>query len=166
MHEKISAYKSMSAGYTNRTKSFRITKGKRMMCTVTHKKRSARRISIWTLIFVLMLGLVSAAMLPAHAENFLNDAGDAVRNAADGAGEAISDAGDAVGDAVNDMASGDSGRVEDSDGIIGNESAETADPNAMDEDTKSGWIGVVIAIVGIVVVIVLIIVLVPKKKEK
>lgn len=137
------------------------------MCTVNSKKRSARRISVWTLVFALMLSVLSAAMiLPAHGENFLDDAGDAVRNAADGAGEAISDAGNAVGDAVSDMADGESGRVEDSDGIIGNEGSETAAPDSMDEETKSGWIAVVIAIAVIVVAIVLIIVLVPKKKEK
>ena len=137
------------------------------MCTVNSKKRSAGRISVWALVFALMLSVLSTAMiLPTYGENFLNDAGDAVRNAADGAGEAIRDAGDTVGDAVNDMADGESGRVEDSDGIIGNEGSETADPDAMDEETRSGWIAVIIAIVVIVVAIVLIIVLVPKKKEK
>ena len=137
------------------------------MCMIADKKRSARRISVWVLVFVLMLGILSAnLLLPAHAANILDDAGNAVRNAADGAGEAISDAGNAVGDAVSDMASGESGRVEDSDGIIGNESGESASPDTMDEETKSGWIAVVIALVVIVVAIVLIIVLVPKKKDE
>lgn len=128
----------------------------RMMCII--KKKALRRISVWTLIFALLLTVLSASMLSVHAENFL---GDAARDV----GDAVSDAGHAVSDAL-DM-NGADGAVNDSDGIIGNESAEApSTDDVAKEDGNSGWIGLAIAILIVVIAVVLIILLIPKKKDK
>ena len=131
------------------------------MCTF--KKKITRRISVWTLVFALVITLLTAfASLPAHAENFMGDVANGARDAVSDAGNAVSDMGDAASDAVSDMVTPDGdGTVEDSDGIIGNEDSET-EPTEADREKKAGWIGVIIAIL----VIVLIIVLVPKKKDR
>ncbi|MBR2293586.1 MAG: hypothetical protein IKA44_04705 [Clostridia bacterium] len=127
-----------------------------MMCII--KKKALRRISVWTLIFALLLTVLSASMLSVHAENFL---GDAARDV----GDAVSDAGHAVSDAL-DM-NGADGAVNDSDGIIGNESAEApSTDDVAKEDGNSGWIGLAIAILIVVIAVVLIILLIPKKKDK
>ncbi len=126
------------------------------MCII--KKKALRRISVWTLIFALLLTVLSASMLSVHAENFL---GDAARDV----GDAVSDAGHAVSDAL-DM-NGADGAVNDSDGIIGNESAEApSTDDVAKEDGNSGWIGLAIAILIVVIAVVLIILLIPKKKDK
>ena len=130
------------------------------------KKRLSRRISVWTLIFSLLLAVfTSALILPARAEMFSEGVTKSASDAADNAGDAIENAGDAVKNAVDDMADMDGdGRVNDSDGIIGNESreAETEENSGM----SAGWIGAIIAILIAVVVIVLIVILVPKKKHR
>ena len=130
------------------------------MCII--KKKALRRISVWTLIFALLLTVLSASMLSVHAENFL---GDAARDV----GDAVSDAGHAVSDAVSDALdmNGADGAVNDSDGIIGNESAEApSTDDVAKEDGNSGWIGLAIAILIVVIAVVLIILLIPKKKDK
>ncbi|MBQ8332077.1 MAG: hypothetical protein IJX94_06235 [Clostridia bacterium] len=133
------------------------------MCAL--KKKALGRISVWTLIFALLLTILSASMLSVHAENFL---GDKAREAASDVGDAVSDAGNAVSDAVSDaldMKPSD-GAANDGDGIIGNESAEAASTDDVKkEDRNSGWIGVVVAILIVVIVVVLIIILIPKKKK-
>ncbi len=123
------------------------------------KRRLSHRISIWTLIFALLLTVFSTVLiLPARAEMFSDSV---TKNASD----SVNDAGDAVKDAVDDMADMDGdGGVNDSDGIIGNESreADTSDAPGM----SMGWIGAIIAILIAVVVIVLIVFLVPKKRNR
>ena len=159
------------------------------MYSINSKRRSTGRISVWVLVFALMLTFVTATLiLPASASNFTEGAGNAARDmgnaigdaansVGDGLGEAVSDVGDGVGEAVSDMAgSANDGKVNDTDGIIGNSddgadkdmtSGNTAENNESNENNdakKGGWIALAIAIVVIVAVVVLVIVLIPKKK--
>ena len=130
------------------------------------KKRLSRRISVWTLVFTLLLAVfTSALILPARAETFSEGVTRTAGEAADDVKNATKDAGDAVKDAVDDMADMDGdGKVNDTDGIIGNETAEedTGDASGM----RIGWTGALIAILIAVVIIILIVILVPKKKNK
>ena len=133
-------------------------------------KKTAKRISVWTLVFTLALTLVMACfILPAQGKNFMDRTGDALSDVGNGIGEALSDVGDAVrdvgngiGDAVSDMGDGTDGHVKDSDGLIGN---ETETDVAKDEGMPA-WVGIVIALAIVAVVIILIVVLMPKKKER
>jgi len=147
------------------------------------KRRAGHRISIWALIFAMMLTFITSALIiPASAANFGNagdaarDMGEAISDAADdlgsGVGEAVSDVGDGMGEAVSDITDGaDDGKVNDTDGIIGNESSgadeapESGDGMTDDGKSNAGWIALAIAIVVIVAVVILIIVLIPKKKD-
>lgn len=136
------------------------------MCII--KKKSAHRISVWALVFALLLGVGSSCLLlDAHATSWMDDVGNDARHAADQAGDAVRDAGDATGRAVEDMMDMNvsEGRVLDGDGRIGNEAQENT--AARDGGSTSvGWLGWSIAIVVALVVIVLTIILVPKKKER
>lgn len=136
------------------------------MCTV--KKKTARRISVWVIVFALLLGMGnSCLLLNIHATSWMDDVKNDAHHAADQVGDAARDAGDATGRAVEDMMdmNASEGRVRDGDGRIGNEENEIA----MAQDTASssvGWLGWSIAIVVAITVIALTIILVPKKKER
>ena len=133
------------------------------MCNL--KKKAFRRISIWTLVFALVLTVCSFTALSVRADNFMGDVRDAASDAGNAVSEAASDVGHAVSDAL-DM-EGSDGTVNDSDGIIGNESEEAT---SMDDSASAmqgrGWIGLVIALVIVIIAVVLIIILMPKKKDK
>ncbi len=141
------------------------------------QKKKSGRISVWLLVFAVVLSVLSASLiLPTHAAGMMDNAREDVRNAGRGVGEAVSDVGQGVGEAVSDVGEGVSealsdmgmdatdGAVSDQDGIIGNEGSETTDGN--EESTRIGWLGIVIAIVVVLVVIVLIVLLIPKKKDR
>lgn len=127
------------------------------MCAV--KRKASRRISVWTLIFALLLALESSFSVFARAENMLNDAQQAVRDGSEEAEHAAREASDDADDKKQD------GEVQDGDGILGNEQEEEQNANRWENGIKVGWVGVVIALVAVVAVIVLIVVLVPKKKN-
>lgn len=140
------------------------------------KKRLPKRISVWVIVFsLIILTFISAFTVNAHAKNLLDDTKNAAGDVRDGIGEAVSDVGDAVSDvadgvgdavsdATSDMMDPDAGKVSDNDGIIGNEGSETQD-GAMSTSKKSGWIALAIAIAVVVAVIILIVALVPRKKK-
>ena len=136
------------------------------MCTV--KKKASRRISIWVLVFALMLSICTISMLPTHATTWMDDMGNGARNAADQAGDAVRDAGDATERAVEDMMdmNGSEGRVRDGDGFIGNEADELAMEQGTESTSSVGWLGWSIAIVVALTLIALIVILGPKKKEQ
>ncbi|MBO5938683.1 MAG: hypothetical protein J6Q82_04200 [Clostridia bacterium] len=125
------------------------------------KRNTARRISVWVLIFALILMTLSASFaLTAHAKNgVMGEIGDAAK-------EATSDVGDAVRDVVDEAADATDGVANDSDGMIGNEKDEAGSDTATDEGTSIGWIGLVIAIVIVIIAIVLIVILIPRKKKR
>ncbi len=122
------------------------------------KKKHFRRVSVWVLIFSLLITACCASLtLSAHAKNFLdegaNDVKDAARNAASDVGSAVSDMGDNASD----------GAVNDHDGVIGNEGTEAAPE---DNGASAGWLGWAIAIAVVLIIVVLIVILIPKKKER
>jgi len=131
---------------------------------ITNKRTTAGRISVWVLVFALIFTTLSASFaLTAHAKGgVMSDVGDAAREITSDVGDAARDTADKISDTAN-------GTVNDSDGMIGNESDETENTDhggAMDEGTSMGWIGLVIAIVIVLIAIVLIIILVPRKKKR
>ena len=137
------------------------------MCTV--KKKASRRISVWVLVFALILSIGSISLaLNAHAASWMDEMGNDARHAADQAGDAVRDAGAATEKAVEDMmdVNVSEGRVRDGDGRIGNEAEEPSVENTMGSDSSVGWLGWSIAIVVAITVIVLTVMLVPKYKER
>ena len=151
------------------------------MFSSSFKRRAGRRISVWVLVFALMLTFfTSTLIIPASsanmsggignaAENIGSDVGEAISDVGDGIGEAISDVGDGMSEAMSDMGSeNDDGDVNDTDGVIGNaDSGADKAPESDGEDDKGngGWIALAIAIVVIVAVVVLIVVLIPRRKD-
>ncbi len=146
------------------------------MYTINSKRRSARRISVWVLVFALMLTLFASMTIPAAAVNMAGGMGEAVSDMGNAMGEAAADMGDGIGDAAADITDNISdGRVNDTDGFIGNQRSgadkdmnggNTAESSGASDTRKAGWIALAIAIVVIVAVVVLAIVFIPKKKEE
>lgn len=145
------------------------------------KRRAGRRISIWALVFALMLICISSTlMLPASAANMAgrtdsmgSGVGEAMSDVGNGVGEAMSDVGEGMSEAISDALNGDDdGKVNDTDGMIGNadsgaDKAPATDTSAADDGNgNGGWIALAIAIVVVVAVVVLVIVLIPRRKDK
>ena len=135
-----------------------------MVTNMTNKKTTLGRISVWVLVFALILTTLSASFtLTAHAKGgVMSDVGDTAREITDDVGNAVRDTADKIEDT-------DQGTVNDSDGVIGNEKDENENTDSsatMDEETSMGWIGLVIAIVIVLIAIVLIVILIPRKKKK
>jgi len=153
------------------------------------KRKYNRRISVWTLVFALMICVLgSSLLLPAHAKGMMGDmgaadrgvadlagdvvrdagdmAGDAVRGVGDAAGDAVRGAGNAAGDAVDDVMdmNASEGRVRDSDGKIGNESREGAVDRNESGSRSGAWLGWVIAVVVALIILTMIVILIPKKR--
>ena len=65
-------------------------------------KKTAKRISVWTLVFTLALTLVMMSLtLPTQGKNVMDRTGDAISDVGNGIEEAMSDVGDAVSDVGN-----------------------------------------------------------------
>lgn len=146
---------------------------------LTLKKKSTRRISVWVMIFAVMLcALTSTFTLGASAKIISDHNQTKMHSAADHAGDLVQDAGDAVkdaGNAVNGAAEkvkdnvermlddASDGRVTDRDGWIGN---NDGGKSVMEQaDGSMGWVAWVIAVIVAILAIVLAIILIPKKKE-
>ena len=150
------------------------------------KRRAGRRISIWALVFALMLTFVTINLIiPVSANNMMGGGigkaadsigsgiGEAISDVGDGMSEALSDVGDGMSEAISDMDGGnDGGDVNDTDGMIGNadsgadKAPSTDTGDAEDGNGNGGWIALAIAIVVIVAVVVLIVVLIPRRKDQ
>ena len=150
------------------------------MFSTNFKRLRGHRISVWVLVFTLLLSFISATLiLPASAKNMSVGIGNAAENIGNGVGEAVSDIGDGVGEAISDVGEGmseaisdigsdnDGGDVNDTDGMIGNaDSGADKAPESNGEDKgKGGWIALAIAIVVILAVVVLIVLLIPRRKD-
>ena len=141
------------------------------------QKRAARRLSVWLLIFSILV-LTAAATLPTHAtpakdnaggivrdaENAGNAVGDVARDAADGARDIVKDAADGVRDAADGMRNGEGGKVTDGDGVIGNEANNAADATTGTQN-RVGQIALIVVIVAVVIAIIIIVLLIPKKRK-
>lgn len=144
----------------------------------TSFKRRARRISIWAIVFALMLTFISSnLLLPLSAANVTGRTdstggmGGAISDVGEGMSEAISDVGEGMSEAISDVTdSSDDGNVNDTDGMIGNsdsgaDKAPSTDTDKNNEKNNGGWIALAIAIVVIVAIVVLIVVLIPRRKD-
>lgn len=119
--------------------------------------RKSRRYSIRALIFAILLCLSVLLLLPVSASP--------IGDAASDVGDAISDVGGALSDATSDMLKPENGTVNDSDGVMGNQSEEATDTAPVeDEESSMGWIAALIAIAVVAVIVILIAVFMPKRR--
>ena len=132
------------------------------------KRSASRRISVWVLIFALILTVLSSTfVISAHAKNgVIGEMGDAAKEATNEAGNAIKDTADKVTDKTDNMMNKEDGTADDSDGVIGNEQDESGTHNTANEGRTVGWLGLVIALAIVLIAIILIIILIPKKKKR
>ena len=131
--------------------------------TAIQRKR-VRRLSVWTLIFSILL-LTLIPCLPVHGA-VINDVKQGAQKTADAVGNAANDVKNGVENAVRDASDGmekQDGIVQDSDGMIGNESGEEAPRRGME---KLGQVALLILIAAVIIAIIMIVSLVPKRKNK
>ena len=131
--------------------------------TAIQRKR-VRRLSVWTLIFSILL-LTCFACLPAHGA-ILDDVKQGAQKSADAVENAANDAKNGVENAARDAADGmekSDGTVRDGDGMIGNEANEEAPRRGME---KLGQVALLILIAAVIIAIIMIVSLVPKRKNK
>ena len=133
-------------------------------------RRSKRRISVWGLVFAVLLTVIMQTLMIPCSANII----DGVRNAGEEIGDKVSDmARDAeskgeelITDAESKLEDSSDGKVEDSDGLIGNETQSSTDTNENGGMGKVGQIAlIVLAVAAIIAVIVIITVVSRKKKE-
>ena len=133
-------------------------------------RRSKRRISVWGLVFAVLLTVIMQTLMIPCSANII----DGVRNAGEEIGDKVSDmAHDAeskgeelITDAESKLEDSSDGKVEDSDGLIGNETQSNTDTNENGGMGKVGQIAlIVLAVAAIIAVIVIITVVSRKKKE-
>ena len=132
---------------------------------INSKKKSKARISVWGLVFLLILTLTLQIFTAnAYAKGIVNG----IRNAETDAGDMARDAGNKIEEAVSDVVDTkevSNGKTEDSDGIIGNESAEeTRTDTAQTRGEKAGIITVIVLIVAAIIAVIVIVTLLTKKK--
>ncbi len=145
---------------------------------ITTKKHNARRVSVWLLIFSLLI-LTATAALPVHATPMTHGAGDMAQDSGRGAGDVVRDTANDIGDAARDAANGvgnavrdaadnvrngEGGTVSDDDGVIGNEANNTADATT-DTQSRVGQIALIVVIVAVVIAVIIIVLLIPKKRK-
>ena len=134
------------------------------------KRRSKRRISVWGLILAVLLTVIMQTLMLPCSANII----DGVRNAGEEIGGKVSDmardaeskAEEIITDAESKLDDASDGKVEDSDGLIGN---ETGNAEGSGENSGMGKVGqialIVLAVAAIIAVIVIITVVSRKKKE-
>ena len=131
--------------------------------TAIQRKR-VRRLSVWTLIFSILL-LTCIPCLPVHGA-VLDDVKQGAQKTADAVGNAANDAKNGVEKAVGDASDGmqkSDGTVQDGDGMIGNEANEEAPGRGME---KLGKVALLVLIAAVIIAIIMIVSLVPKRKNK
>ena len=140
---------------------------------ISNRKHSTNRLSVWLLIFSLLMLTAAAAFsvhatpLTDHGNNGMHEAGraagDMARDAANGVGDMVEDAANGVRNAADSMANGEGGSVADNDGVIGNEGSRDNAPT--DTQGKAGQIALIVVIVAIVIAVIIIVLLIPRKKK-
>lgn len=143
-----------------------------MSVTQNTKKRTLRRLSVWSLIFALLLLFSGAACLPVHATPILDGARNGIEDAGNAVGDMARDAKNGVENAVNDaeshLAETNRGRVKDSDGVIGNEAAENTNTSSNGENgkmSKAGVIALIVVIVAVIIAVIIMIAMLPKRRR-
>ena len=151
---------------------------------INAKRRSKRRVSIWGLIFaILFVSLVQITALPSSAniidgvrdenEDMGGKVSDMARDAESGAEEFMSDveskAEEIVTDAESKLDDASDGKVEDSDGFVGNET-ESAVVESSPENTegmgKVGQVALIVLAVAAIIAVIVIVTVVSNKKKK
>ena len=140
------------------------------------RRKFRRKRSVWALVFIVVTVVIAQAALPCSAK-IIDGAKTAVSDAGDKLSEAVSDAGDKVSEAVSDVESkaeeivtdaesklddASDGKVEDTDGIIGN---ETTAPEAQGM-SKAGQAALIVLAVAAVVAVIIIITVASRKKDR
>ena len=129
-------------------------------------KRKARRISVWGIIFIVLLAALGQAALPCSAK-IIDGARNAVSDAGDKISEAASDieskADEMMSDVESKLDDASDGKVEDSDGLIGND--ETAAPEKAGMG-KVGQVALIVLAVAAIITVIIIITLVSHKNKK
>ena len=131
--------------------------------TAIQRKR-VRRLSVWTLIFSILL-LTCIPCLPVHGA-VLDDVTNGAKKATDAVGTTLNDAKNGVENAARDAADGmekSDGTVRDGDGMIGNEANEETPRRGME---KLGQVALLILIAAVIIAIIMIVVLIPKRKNR
>ena len=139
--------------------------------------KAKRRISVWGLIFAVLLVIIGYTLAFPCSAKIIDGAKNAVSDAGDKVSEAVSDAGDKISEAASDAESkaeeivtdaesklddASDGKVEDSDGIIGNET-NANDTKGM---SKAGQAALIVLAVAAVITVIIIITLTTRKKNR
>ena len=125
---------------------------------IAKRSKRARRSVIRALILAVLL--LSTLALSVHATPILDRAERGVEQAGDAVGNMAREAEGAMDEMARDATDGD-GRVEDGDGMIGNE--ENASDDGMG---RLGQVALLVVIAAAIIAIIMIVVLVPKRKRR
>lgn len=133
-------------------------------------RRSKRRISVWGLVFAVLLTVIMQTLMIPCSANII----DGVRNAGEEIGDKVSDmARDAeskgeelITDAESKLEDSSDGKVEDSDGLIGNETQSSTDTNENGGMGKVGQIALIVLAVAAIIAVIVIITVVSHNKKK
>ena len=144
------------------------------------KRRSKRRIKVWGLIFALLLFTAVQMMTLPCSANIV----DGVRNKSEEAGGKVSDmardaeskveeiitdveskAEEIVTDAESKLDDASDGKVEDSDGLIGNESGNASEGNDGTGMSKVGQVSLIVLAVAAIIAVIVIVTVVSRKKK-
>ena len=131
-------------------------------------KRSKRRLSIWGLVFlVLITAITQTLILPCSATvaDGVRNAGDEIEGKIkDAAREGESKAEEIMTEAESKLNDTSDGKVEDSEGIIGNETSSDSSAN----DSKMSKVGqialIVLAVAAIIAVIIIVTIMSHRRK--
>ena len=138
------------------------------------KRRSKRRVSIWGLIFAVLLTIIMQTLMLPCSANII----DGAKNAAEDAGGAVSDivqgaeskAEELVTEAESKMHDASDGKVEDTDGMIGNETSAVTETSATTDTAnngmgKAGQVALIVLAVAAIIAVIIIITIVSHKKK-
>jgi len=133
------------------------------------KRKAKRRLSVWGLIFVVLLTAVTQTLILPCSANIV----DGARNAGEEIGGKVSDAArdgenkveEVITDAESKLNDMSDGKVEDSEGIIGNETNN--DTSANDgKMSKVGQIALIVLAVAAVIAVIIIVTIMSHRRKK
>lgn len=132
------------------------------------KRKAKRRISVWGLVFlVLFTAITQTLMIPCSA-NIM----DGARNAGEEIGGKVSDAaregenkvGEIITEAESKLNDVSDGKVEDSEGIIGNETNNSTETNG--KMGKVGQIALIVLAVAAIIAVIIIVTIMSHRRKK
>lgn len=138
------------------------------------KRRSKRRLSVWGLIFAVLLTVIMQTLMLPCSANIINGARNATENAGEAVSDIVQDAESKVEEVVTDAESklndASDGKVEDSDGMIGNETSAVTETSAATDTTnngmgKAGQVALIVLAVAAIIAVIIIITIVSHRKK-